>query len=277
MTPSPQKIRLRPVAAGRGAVWVRQGFAVFFARPLAFTGLLALLLFCMLLTRLLPMVGPFLFDASLPLMSLGFMLAAQDTLQGRSPSPGVFVRPLRVDRQRRVELLKLGALYAIGVFAAMLAAHWIDGGKMAALRVEMMDDEFAMEALQARLNDPQLMSGMIWRVALTALVSLLFWHTGALVHWGGQTAAKALFFNAVALWRTKGAFAVYALVGVGLAFGFTLIGTLLLALSGQPQQLAGPLFMPGMLMFAAVFYASLFFTFADSFELSVNGDSASSS
>ena len=53
-------MRLHRVPAVRGAAWVRQGFAVFARRPLAFAALFTAFLFFALVTALLPFVGPLL-------------------------------------------------------------------------------------------------------------------------------------------------------------------------------------------------------------------------
>jgi len=276
MTPTtallaPKDIRLRDVPALRGAIWVRQGFSVFFARPVAFSCLLGLFLIALLGMAMLPWVGPPLVLGSLPLVTLGFMLATQLALRGQSPGPSVFLVPLRVDRGRTVALLKLCLLYALGSAVIMLLCHWIDGGQMAALAADSAQaasgEQAETQAAQALLGNARLQQGMLWRLVLGSVLSLVFWHAPGLVYWGGQDAAKSLFFSTVAVWRTKTAFLVYALVGVAVLMGFGLLVGLVLALLGQPPQWAGVVVMPGMLTFASVFYASLFFTFADSFEL----------
>ena len=89
---------------------MRQGFRVFVRQPLGLrrrcsrpacsrSSLLSLL----------PVVGPLLLLALLPLGSLGFMIATRGALDGRLPMPGAFVAPLR-SRPRRAwsALLKLG-------------------------------------------------------------------------------------------------------------------------------------------------------------------------
>ena len=88
-------MKLQIVPAGRGAQWVRQGFAVFFSRPLAFMGLFGLWLLGTLVAQLLPWIGFLLVWGTLPLVTLGFMLATQQALQGRFPTLKVFVLPLR--------------------------------------------------------------------------------------------------------------------------------------------------------------------------------------
>jgi hypothetical protein len=95
-------------------------------------------------------------------------------------------------------------------------------------------------------------------------LSVPFWHAPALVHWGGQRVGQALFSSAVAVWRSKGAFFVYAMGWVGVMLVFGIVTALVLGLVGLPQ-LAGVIGLPAGLMFSAVFYISLLFTFNDSF------------
>jgi hypothetical protein len=272
--PPPKEIQLRAVPARRGAIWIRQGFGIFFARPLAFSCLLGLFLLASLMLALLPWIGLLVVLASLPLVTLAFMLATQMALRGQPPGPSVFVLPLRVDRQRTLALVKLGLLYAAGTALITLVCHWIDGGQMAALQEAMAQSGVKPEQVQAQIASPRLQQGLLWRMALSSLLSLLFWHAPGLVYWGGQGAGKSLFFSAVAIWRTRAAFAVYGAVGMAVLLGFGMLVGVVLTLLGQPQQWAGLVVMPGMLTFTSVFYASLFFSFADSFDLSVRGGDA---
>ena len=90
-----------------------------------------------------------------------------------------------------------------------------------------------------------------------------FWHAPALVHWGGQPWARSLFFSTVAIWRNKGAFAVYGLAWMVLWLAVLVLVSLGVGLLG-PQRftlVATPL----TLIFSTVFYASLWFTFSDCF------------
>jgi hypothetical protein len=104
--------------------------------------------------------------------------------------------------------------------------------------------------------------------ALTALWGLLvatpFWHAPALVHWGGQGIAQALFSSTLALWRTKGAFSVYLLGWIALSLLFSLVSGVLLGLFGLQDVAAGAA-VPAMLMFSTAFYVSLYFAFTDTF------------
>lgn len=261
-------MRLHRVPAVRGAAWVRQGFAVFARRPLAFAALFTAFLFFALVTALLPFVGPLLLLASLPLVSLGFMRATQHTLKGKFPTLAVFVTPLRRDRRMTLALLKLGLVYALATIAVMTLSDLADGGTFEALQEAMADSrggsEAGREQIAELLGDPRLALGMLLRLSLAALLALPFWHAPALAYWAGQGWAQALFSSTIACWRNGRAFLVYGLVWAGVIGGFGLAVNLLAVLLSRPQLLA-LIAVPAGLLFSTVFYASLWFTFADCF------------
>ncbi|CAN5640015.1 BPSS1780 family membrane protein [soil metagenome] len=257
-------MKLQLVTPGRGARWVRQGFAVFFRRPLAFSALFAGFLFALLLLLVIPWVGAVLLLMFLPLASAGFMIATQIALQGKFPLATVFIAPLRKDKFRRIEQLKLGVIYAVASIVIMYLSDFIDDGRFDALQETMIGGKASQEQLQALLSDPMLHIGMIVRLTLASLLSLPFWHAPSLIHWGSQTAVKALFFSTVASWRNKGAFAVYGLTWIGVIVMFGFVVTTTFALLGHPEMVAVAA-MPAALIFSTAFYASLYFTFADCF------------
>lgn len=258
-------MKLRLVPASRGAQWVRRGFAVFFKQPLGFAGLFASFMFVLFLALLMPMIGSLLLLAVLPLASLGFMIATRVALEGRFPLPRVFIEPLRIDRPRRVAMLQLSVLYALATALIMWLSDTVDGGALDRAMQALSSNKTTPEAMQQALSDTRLQAGLLLRFGLAGLLSVPFWHAPALVHWGGHPAAKALFFSLVACWRNRGAFTVYALAWTGTILLFALLSNLVLALLGQVQLIATAA-MPATLIFSTVFYASLYFTFADCFE-----------
>lgn len=257
-------MKLQIVGPRQGALWVRQGFRVFFQRPLAFSGLFATFLFAALIVLAVPFLGPLVLLAALPLVTLGFMIATRTTLQGRFPVPSVFVAPLRGNRARMAALIQLGLVYASASFIAMWLADVVDGGSFQHLQEAMSASGGDREQIEALLESGQLQAGMLLRALLAALMSIPFWHAPALVHWGGHGAMQSLFFSTVAVWRNKGAFLVYALTWAAVIALFSLLANLVFMILGQPG-LAALVAMPAGLLFSAVFYASLYFTFADCF------------
>lgn len=258
-------LKLKTVPARQGSVWVRQGFRVFFKRPMVFAALFAVFMFVVFLLALVPVVGSLLLLALLPLVTLVFMLATQLALQGQLPTPSALVQPLRMDKTRRIALLKLGALYAVATFAILALSDLIDGGAFDALMEALPSVQTKPELVNAKLADPRLVVGLLLRTGLAGLLSVPFWYAPALVYWGGQRCAQSLFSSTLACWRNKGAFAIYSLTWVAVVMLFATLGSLVFGMLGQL-----PLFAlaatPFSLMLTTVFYASLYFTFADCFD-----------
>lgn len=257
-------MRLQTVPAREGALWVRRGFLVFFRRPLAFTAMFFAFMFAVFLLMLLPLVGSLALLALLPLVSLGFMIATRMVLDGRLPTPLAFVQPLRTGRPRLHAIAQLGVLYAVGTYLIVWLSNVVDGGALEALFDAIQSGDGAPAAVAEKLADPRLSLGIIVRCGLAALLSLPFWHAPALVHWGSQSSPKALFFSTVACWRNRGAFVVYALTWFGVIMLFALLANIVFALLGQPELIKAASVLAS-LVFSAIFYASLYFTFTACF------------
>ncbi len=75
---------------------------------------------------------------------------------------------------------------------------------------------------------------------------------------------KSLFFSAVACWRNWRAFLVFILGWAGVAMFFSLIVTLV-AVATDSVDTAKLLLMPMMLLMAAMFFCSIYFSFRDCF------------
>jgi hypothetical protein len=257
-------MKLQTVPPRQGALWVRQGFRVFFRRPMSFAGLFAAFLFAVFSLALLPFIGPFLVLALLPLVSLAFMIATRRVVDGGFATPAVFVEPLRAPKARRIAVLQLGLIYAVATFLIMWLADVVDGGAFEALMNSLPAGQASSDAVASPLITPRLELGLLLRFGLAALLSVPFWHAPALVHWDGHGCAKALFSSTVACWRNKGAFAVYSLAWAGVIMVFGALTNLVLALLGQFELIALTA-VPLSLILSTVFYASLYFTFADCF------------
>ena len=265
-------MKLQLVPARQGVLWVRHGFQVFFRQPVAFAGMFAAFLFAIFVFTLVPLLGSILLLAALPLATLGFMIATRASVEGRFPLPRAFVEPLRQGRPRAMAMLKLGLVYAATTFAIMWLSDVVDGGALDALMETLSSGKTTPEAVAQKLGDGRLEAGLLLRLGLATLLSVPFWHAPALVHWDGQPWGKALFFSTVACWRNRGAFTVYGLTWMAVISLFAIMANLLFALLGQMKLIAFAA-MPASLIFSTVFYASLYFTFADCFAADDPGES----
>lgn len=263
--PAPVSLRLRDVPAARGAQWVRQALRLFARKPLGFTALFTAFLFAALLALIVPYVGALVLLASMPVLTLAFMLASRDALADVSPTPALLVTPLRADARRRRDLLLLGLAYAVTTVIVAWVIDSVDDGAFGRLQAALSQGEAGRAEAQALLESSGLQWGMVLRIALMGLMSVPFWHAPALVYWGGQSVAQSLFSSTIAVWRARGAFFVYALAWAAVVVLFSLLLTLVFSVLDSREWVVLAA-MPAGLMFSTVFYVSLHFTFVDSFE-----------
>jgi hypothetical protein len=257
-------LSLKTVDASHGARWIADAWRLFVRRPMAFTALFAVFLFGALLVSLVPLLGGLVQMMALPLLSLGFMVASQSALLDGPVHPRQYLEPLKTDPARRRSLLILCAVYGVAVLLILLLVDAVSDSAFSRMQQLLAQGEQAQPKIDALLSEPGVASGALLAVVLGVALSVPFWHAPALVHWGGQRVGQALFSSAVAVWRSKGAFFVYAMGWVGVMLVFGIVTALVLGLLGLPQ-LAGVIGLPAGLMFSAVFYISLLFTFNDSF------------
>ena len=255
---------LKSVEANRGSRWIGDAWRVFMKRPLGFMGLFGVFLFAALLVSLVPLLGPVVQMMSLPLMGLGFMIAAQSALLDGPVHPRCFIEPLRTDATRRRSLLTLCAMYGAALLVILAVGDSLSSGAWGRLQDAMAQGTAGRLEVDTILAEPGVGTGAMWVLLAGTVLTVPFWHAPALVHWGGQTVGQALFSSTLAVWRAKGAFAVYLLGWFGSVVLFALGSALLLGLLGLPQW-AGLVGVPAGLVFSAVFYVSLLFTFNDSF------------
>jgi hypothetical protein len=256
-------LKLQAVAARQGWTWVRDGVRLYLRRPVAFSAMLLLFLVATGLWSVLPVVGLAAL-ASLPLLSLGFMVASRSVLRGGLAHPGQFVEPLLGGAQRRRSLLLLCALYGAGALVVVGWVGWVYGDAMDALREAMSKQGPSSPEAAAAAADPRLMQGTLTFALLATLLSVPFWHAPALVWWGGQGLWQSLFSSTLGVWRAKSAYLVYSLAWLMASLLLSLVVGLLAGTLGAPS-LIGWLVPALVLALSSAFYVSLWFSFVDNF------------
>jgi hypothetical protein len=261
-------LQLKAVEVSRGARWVGDGLRVFARRPFQLTLLLVLYLAAgTLLAALVPFVGSLVQLMSLPLLSLGFMLATHSALLGGPVHPGQFVEPLRGDAKKRRALLILCASYGALALALLLLCGWISNDALARLQTLMAQgapNDQARTQIEAILSEPGLTQAALAFSVLGTALSVPYWFAPALVHWAGQGVGQALFSSTLAMWRNKGAFFAFMATWMALVGVLSVSLSVVLALVGA-GRVAPLLLMPVALVFTTVFYASQLFAFNDCF------------
>jgi len=251
-------MKLNLVPASQGTRWVRLGIRTFWRQPLAFTGLFFIFMALMSICSLLPVVGNFIAMALVPGATLGLMAATREVELGKFPMPTILAVAFRAGGARKRDMMLLGALYACGLFGVMMLSALVDGGLFAKLYLlgGTLDAETVMR--------PEFQNAMWLTLLLYLPLSAVFWHAPALVHWHGVPAIKSLFFSAVACLRNWRALLVYGLMWTLIFIGTALSISVLSALFSDSEVVSAAL-LPAMLMLAAMFFCSIYFSFRDSF------------
>jgi hypothetical protein len=261
---APVRIRLRNPPALAGLLWIRRGFRTFWRRPLGFFGLYLFVVACLFVAVLSPFALLILI-VLLPMLSLGFMLATEDVLNDLPLRPSVFWTPLVMTKASRRSLLTIGLVYVATSIAIAVLADWVDGGEARRWAEKLMTPRTDGQMPEVPPLSALGAAVLLFKSFGVALVSIPLWHAPALVHWGRQGVAQAMFSSVVAIWRTRGAFAVFILGWITVALGFgMLIVTLAAALGAAAVSLAA---FTCLVALTATFYVSIWFGFADTFEI----------
>lgn len=257
-------MKLHIVPASRGAQWVKLGIQTFFRQPLALSGLFFLFLAVMTVLNVLPVIGNLLAFVLMPGATFGLLAATREASNGKFPMPTILLTAFRAGALPRRHMLVLGALYTAGIVFILCSTPLIDGGNFA--RVMLLGQPLSADARQA--TDFNL--AMLFASAMNMPLTLWFCHASALVHWHGMPPVKSLFFGAAAIAGNFRAFLVFSLTWVGVFLGFSILMATLVAAFGGVEAVAAIAF-PAAMLLATMVFASIYFTFQDSFEF-IPGD-----
>jgi hypothetical protein len=251
-------MKLNVVEARTGSKWVRQGIRAFWKQPIAMSGLFFLFMAIMSLSALLPIVGSFIALTLLPAATLGLMAASREVDLGKFPMPTILAIAFRANKERKRDMAILGLLYALGFVGVMGISALMDGGGFA--KLYLVGGKLDAETIM----DPNFQNAMWLSLLLYMPLSMVFWHAPALVHWHGVPALKSLFFSTVACLRNWRAFLVFGLMWTVVFMSTALILSLVSGLMGDGELVSMTL-LPAMLMLAAMFFCSVYFSFRDCF------------
>lgn len=260
-------LKLNTVPARRGLWWVREGFRETLRHPFGYAGLFAVFMLAVMLLGVLGALGGVLLLAMVPLLSLGFTMAVAGARRGVPVQAGVYLAPWRgTPAPQRRRLLLLCLSYALATLLVLWLCEQIDGGGFEELAGLLMEGKLGTPEWVVLVETPGVREGMLARALLSTLVSLPFWHAAALVHWGGQGVAQALFSSALSVWRARGAYTLYGLgwMAAAMAAGLLALGLVLLGAG----VLLPVLVLPLSLLLTTAFYTSLYASFVDSFVVS---------
>ena len=252
-------MKLREAPPSQGLQWVLLGLRTFFRQPMALLGQFFMFVATVSVLSLVPVVGPMLGVILVPAATLGLMAATRAAHAGQFPMPTLLISAFRAGPAVTRAILLLGVLYLLGFALVIGATYLADGGTF--LRIYLGQQPLSDDAI---LNGG-LAAGASLFLVLYIPLTLVFWHAPALVVWHGLAPAKSLFFSAVASWRNLGAMAVFSVIWTTLSITVFVVAAMMGGALAGVSGVVGMLYPLGTLL-AAMFFASIYFTFADSFE-----------
>ncbi|MBA4262078.1 MAG: hypothetical protein C0443_08720 [Comamonadaceae bacterium] len=251
-------MKLNIVPARTGLTWVQLGIKTFLRQPLAMAGQFFMFMAVVSLLSVVPLLGTAIALALVPAATLGLMAASREAHAGRFPMPVTLISAFRAGPERMRAMLMLGAAYAGALLLVVLLGSLLGaGGPPPASQA----DQMTPEALRAAFDVSSL-----WPILLLYLpVLAAFWHAPALLHWHGVSPVKSLFFSLMACWANKGAMLVFMAAWLVVILLAGLVISLIGGLLGGAAALQVIMY-PLVLLLAAMFHTSLYFTFRDSFD-----------
>lgn len=249
-------IRQLPAAAGRR--WVTEGFRLLRRFPIPMLVLTFLYLLVLMVTTLVPLVGPFAPMLVTPTLAVGLMHAVRAADNGRMPTPQMLFAGIR-DRNARAwrPLLLLGLVNVISTLLALSFASLADDGTLLKIATG-----------QSTPDDPSLKESSLLLASLSFLliytpVQMGLWYAPLFVAWHGVDPPKAMFFSFFAVMRNKWAFVQYALAWFVAALIASLIIQLLKVLFGDAPLLISLVLSPMSLIVLTALYCSFWPTYRD--------------
>lgn len=252
-------MKLNLVPARTGLTWVKLGISTFFKQPLAIVGLFFMLVVLLFLTAWLPVLGGIAALVLMPTFILGIMAASQKITAGKQPLPSLVMGAMQLRKEKILPMLVLGALYAGGCVALVGLSAFFDGGHLAKLYF------FGGQLSSQVIEQPGVHAALWFSMSMQLVLSLLFWHAPALVHWHGVTPLKSLFFSLVACYKNRAAMIVFGLGWAAVLVGLSFLIASLGLMTNNPE-LTNAIFAFASLLLMSMFFTSLYFSFRDSFE-----------
>lgn len=233
----------RALEAGRGLVWLQQGWSFFLRAPGSWLTINVLLVILGVFLALIPVVGLLLQYLIAPVFIAGLMLGCRSLDNGG----GLTVDHLFSGfRQNVGSLMVVGLLFLVGVFTATLVCALLLGSVAAVGAVAGIMKGDAVLSLTSMISS-MLLIGPVFALLITPLL-MGFWFAPALVVFKGAEPWQAMRVSFVACRRNMAPFIPYSV----LSLVFLVLACL-------------PLFL-GLMVFLPVINASLYASYVDIFE-----------
>ena len=254
------------LSALSGIQWIKHGWLIFRRQPLALYTWAMFISFLLMVSTMIPPIGPIIFIVLMPAISFVTLSACRHVASGKTLSAGMWMQPLQ---QKSVfkRLIVAGTLYMSANLLAGLLAFLPFSGQVSEALHSMSSANDLMPLLDA-VQEPMMLFGVLYLI-----VAAFFWYCPPLIGWHQRGLIQSLIYSAIACWRNKWAFIVYGACWVAIFLGVDLATGLLVSM-GLSVSTAATLQIPINILIGSVLYCSFYPSYISVFESSISSESA---
>lgn len=213
-------MKIESVAAREGWQWVVKGFKLTKAAVLPLCVIMLCFVVIVLIPAIIPKIGGFVPFLMTPFLSLGLTSAFRLAAKGEQPKPTALFEGARLGNDTAKRLFQLGLINLGASLLILVITTLIDGG------ILMGWATGAITLSDPQLKDPRLMTSMPIFLLLLVPLQAILWYAPPFTAWHKVGVAQSLFYSGIAVWRNKGAFALFALVWLAIFNFMMLFGAL---------------------------------------------------
>jgi hypothetical protein len=252
---APVAIAFERYGARRGALWLRQAYAMLSAQRLPWLFLLILYYFVIGAVELVPVIGRHAAFVLKPVFEVGFLAAAWAQERGETPHPRHLFQGFRSNLW---VLIPLGVILVVGVSIAVFATALVDGGAL----LHVLNGDTAPDDPSLPVGRVQL--AMLFGAACAIPIVLAMWFAPALVVFqdcGTLRALTASLAAAAANWRPIAFYGLLVFFFLGVVPGIvvSIVGLIV------PSYLAFVIVMPYVLLIVATLHIADYVCYRDIF------------
>ena len=197
------------VSAGKGWQWIVDGYALFRKSPAMWIAITLLLGVIWLVSMVIPLLGPLLFNLFSPLLFAGLMAGCRALENGEALELRHLVAGFA---DRAAPLVTIGGVYLVGTILVVGIVLVVAGGSMLPSMLSKSGTD--IEALRAAMRSMALALAVGAAVYLPLV--MLIWFAPLLVMFDGMTPVAAMKLSFAACFKNTLPFTVYGLAILGL-------------------------------------------------------------
>ena len=197
------------VSAGKGWQWIVDGYVLFRKSPAMWIAITLLLGVIWLVSMIIPVLGPLLFNLFSPLLFAGLMAGCRALEKGETLELRHLVAGFKV---RAAPLVTIGGVYLVGTILVVGIVLVVAGGAMLPSILSKAGTD--IETLRAAMRSMALALAVGAAVYLPLI--MLIWFAPLLVMFDGMTPVAAMKLSFAACFKNTLPFTVYGLAILGL-------------------------------------------------------------